>query len=39
MAHPISAALQTIGTITEDERKLCITLGKRLAQTALKLSD
>ena len=25
--------------ITEDERKLCITLGKRLAQTALKLSD
>lgn len=24
--------------ITEDERKLCIALGKRLAQTALKLS-
>jgi len=24
--------------ITEDERKLCITLGKRLAETALKLA-
>ncbi|MBA3697204.1 MAG: NAD(P)H-quinone oxidoreductase, partial [Methylotenera sp.] len=25
--------------ITVEERKLCLTLGKRLAQTALKLAD
>ena len=25
--------------ITEDERRLCIALGKRLAETALKLSS
>jgi NAD(P)H dehydrogenase (quinone) len=26
-------------TITEEERKLCLALGKRLAETALKLAQ
>jgi NAD(P)H dehydrogenase (quinone) len=32
------AGLANDQSISEDERKLCMALGKRLAQTALKLS-